>query len=64
MHRFAIGYMINHTLHVNKVFIEQVKKTLRATFHQNMMVGIQNDMIKEDTCAISIMMFIDIKKHQ
>ena len=38
---FAIGYMVNPTLRVNKLFIEQVEKYLRATFHQNTMGGMK-----------------------
>ena len=38
--------MINPTLHVNKVFREQVGKCLIATFHKNTMEGIRNVMKK------------------
>ena len=30
--QFAIGYMINPSLHINRVFIEQVQKCLGCTF--------------------------------
>ena len=53
--------MINLTLHVNKVFIEQVEKWLIATFHQNTMEDIKNVMIKKDTCVVALMMFYDTK---
>ena len=43
---FAIGYMIYPTLYVNKAFREQVENFLRATFHQNIMVGIKHFMKK------------------
>ena len=33
MSQFEIGYMVNPTLHVNKVFREQVDECLRETFH-------------------------------
>ena len=35
--QFAIGYMINPSLHTNRVFREQVEKLLRAKFHENTM---------------------------
>ena len=31
---FATGYMTNPTLHVNKVFRDQVEKCLKYTFYQ------------------------------
>ena len=37
INKFLIGYMINPTLHVNKVFREQVEKLLRDNFYQNTM---------------------------
>ena len=58
---FAIGYIINLTLHVNKVFIEQVEKFLRATFHQNTMEGIKNIMRKKDTYVIALIFFYESK---
>ena len=43
---FEMCYMNKPTLHFNKVFREKFEKFLRATFHQNTMVGIQNVMRK------------------
>ena len=37
INQFEIGYMINSTLHANKVLIEQDGKCSRATFNQNTM---------------------------
>ena len=37
INQFAISYIINPSLHINKVFREQVEKLLRATFHENTM---------------------------
>ena len=50
---FAIGCMINSTLHVNKLFIEQVGKCSRDTFHPNTMENIRNIMRKKATCVIA-----------
>ena len=41
MNQFAIGYMTNPTLHVNKVFRDQVEKCLNETFYQITMKGIR-----------------------
>ena len=49
--------MINPTLHVNKVFKEQVKTIVRTKFNQNTMEYIKNVMRKKDTCVISLIMF-------
>ena len=43
---FSIGYMINPTLQVNKVFRDKVEKFLRDTFHQNTMKGIKHFLRK------------------
>ena len=61
IHKFVIDYIINPTLHVNKVFIYQVEKFLRDTFHKNTMEGIINFMIKNDTCVIALVMFYETK---
>ena len=43
--QFKIGYMINPTLNVNKVFRYQVEKWVKEKFHQSTMKG--KKMIKE-----------------
>ena len=35
INRFLIGYMIKSSLHIKKVFREQVEKLLRAKFNEN-----------------------------
>ena len=40
--QFSIGYMVNHKIHVNKVFREQVDKCLGETFHEINMTDIRN----------------------
>ena len=62
INQFAIGYMINPTLHSNKAFREQVEKWLIVKFHQNTMVGIQNVMRRKDTCVITLMIFYESLK--
>ena len=41
MNQFAIGYMINPTLNVNRVLRAQVKKVSKEIFHQSIMIGIR-----------------------
>ena len=62
--QFAIGYMVNPTIHVNKVFREQVEKFLRSTFHQNIMEGIKSVTIKNYIYIISLIMFYNTKNKQ
>ena len=62
MNQFAISYMINPTLHVNKMFRDQFEKCLRATFHHNTMENIRDVMRKKYRCVIAIIMFYDSKK--
>ena len=57
----SIGYMINPTLHINKVFREQVEIFLRSTIHQNTMESIINGMINKDAYVISLLMFYESK---
>ena len=61
INQFSIVYMINPSLHINKVFREQVEKFLRATFHENKMENIRDVMKKKDTCVIVLMLFYDNK---
>ena len=53
--------MVNPTLHVNKVFREQVEKCLRSTFRQNTMKAVKSIMRKKDTSVIVIIMFYETK---
>ena len=54
INQFSLGYMINPTLHVNKVFRYQVEKSLKEKFHQITMKGIKNVMRKKDSCVIAL----------
>ena len=47
--------------HINKAFIEQVEKYLRATFHQNTKEGIKSVMRKKGTCVIPLIFFYENK---
>ena len=38
---FAIGYMVNPTLYVNKVLRDQVETFLKETYHSSTMSGIK-----------------------
>ena len=40
---------------------KNLKKCLRATFHENTMENIRHVMKKKDTCVISLIMFYDSK---
>ena len=64
VNQFSIGYMINPKLHDNKVFREQVKKYIRATFHQNITESIRNVMRKKNKCVIALIIFYESKKIQ
>ena len=53
--------MINPSLHINKVFREQVQTLLRATFHKNTMETIRDVIKKKDTCVTALIMFYESK---
>ena len=59
MNNFTIGYMLNTTLNVNKVFRDQVGKLLKDAFHPGNMSGINNVLKKESTCVISLVIFYE-----
>ena len=59
--QFTIGYTINPSLHVNKVFREQVEKFLNATFHEKIMKNIRNILKNKNTCVIALIIFYENK---
>ena len=61
INQFAIGYMINPSLHINKLFRQQVEKFLNATFHEKTMVTIIYVMKNKDTCVIALIFFYEKK---
>ena len=62
IHIFTIIYMINHTLHVNRVFRYQAETFLKYISNQNTIQGIKNIPRTKNTCVISIVMFYETKK--
>ena len=58
---FVIGYMINPSLHINKVFREQVENFLRATFHENTMETVRGVLKDKYTRVIALIFFYDNK---
>ena len=61
MNQFEIGYMINTSLHVNKMFREQMEELLGAPFYENTMENVRDIMIKKDTCVIVLIMIYESK---
>ena len=53
--------MINPSLHINKVFREQVEKFLRATFHENTIDNIIYVMRNKDTCVFDLKIYYGVK---
>ena len=58
---FSIGYVINPTFNVNKVFIYQFEKCLKEKFRQSTMKGIKIVMRKKYTCVIELGIFYETK---
>ena len=61
INQFVIGYVINPTLQVNKVFREKFEQFLGATFHPNTMENIIDVMRNRDTCVIALIMSYESK---
>ena len=59
MNQFAIGYMVNPILYVNKALRYQVEKCLKEKFHSSTQSDIKNLMVKANTYVISLVMFYD-----
>ena len=53
--------MINPSLHINKVFREQVEKCLRYTFHKNTIENVSDVMKNKYTCVIELTMLYKSK---
>ena len=62
INQFSIGYIINPTLHVDKVFRDQVGKfpkiNISSRWHERYIIF----MRKKDTCIIPLVMFYETKK--
>ena len=59
IHQFAIGYMINPSLHINRVFIEQVQKCLGCTFSIETKKTIRDCLLKKNTSIMTIIMIYE-----
>ena len=59
INQFAIGYMINPSLNINKVLREQTEKCLSATFHEKTMEYIRGCLEKNNTCVIALIIFYE-----
>ena len=56
---FSIGYMINPSLHVNKLIREQFEKLLNAEFYEKTMETIRGCLKNNNTCVIALIMFYE-----
>ena len=61
VNEFTIGYMINSTLHVNKVFKEKVEKCMNDTFGSLTQPFMKKIMTKK-TYVLELLMFHDTRK--
>ena len=59
INQFSVVYMINPSLHVNKVIREQVEKLLNSTFYEKTMETIRGCLEKNNTCVIALIMFYE-----
>ena len=56
VNKCAIGYMINPSLHINKMFKTQVKKFLGFYFSIETMPTIKNCLTKKNTSVMALIM--------
>ena len=59
INKFAIGYMINPSLHFNKVFKEHVEKCWSATYYESKTETIKDCLRKKNTCVMALIMFYE-----
>ena len=57
INQFSVGYMINPSLHVNKVLREKVEKFLNDKFYEKTMETIRGCLNNNNTCVIALIMF-------
>ena len=62
INEFSIGYMMNPNLSMNKVFREQVKLCMKATFSTSTMTHISKILLKPNTRVLSLVMFFENRK--
>ena len=66
VHQFYIGYMINPSLHINKIFKTQVEKCLGCSFSIKIIQSIKTFLMNKNTTVMELIMIyetvgIDIK---
>ena len=54
IHQFAIGYMINPSLHINRIFIEQFQKCLGCYFSINTIKTIRDCLLKKNKYVMAL----------
>ena len=59
IHQFAIGYMINPSLHINNVFITQVQKCLGCSFYIETMKNIRDCLLNNNTSVMALIMIYE-----
>ena len=59
VHQFAIGYSINPSLHINKMFKTQVEKWLGCSFSIKTMQTIKNCLMKKNTSVMALIMIYE-----
>ena len=57
-----IGYMMNKSLSMNKVFREQVKVCTKTTFSTSTMIQTSKMLLKPNTKVLALVMFFENKK--
>ena len=56
---FPIGYMVNPSLHFNKLFREKVGNFSSASFHKKTMETIKGCLKNKNICVISLIIFYE-----
>ena len=59
VNQFAIGYMINPSLHINKMFKTKVKKCLGCYFSTETTQTIKNCFMKKNTSVMALLLIYE-----
>ena len=59
IHKFVIGYMINPSLHINRIFREQVEKFLDCSFSIKTMKTIRDCLMNKNTSVMALIMIYE-----
>ena len=54
IHQFSIGYMMNHSININRVFREQVQKCLGCYFYTKTMKNIRDYLLKKNKYVMEL----------